>query len=69
VVNLIRWNLAQDVAAIRGVAAKPDTDPVWADVAALGLSPEDTETLIELIRGKINAGENQMASQDMNLEN
>ena len=69
VVNLLKADLSADVTAMRAVANRPVTDPVWADINALGLPAADLQTLHTSIKDRILAAENQLLAQDMNLEN
>jgi len=67
IVNLLKAELAADVAQMRSVANRPVTDAVWNDLRepALGLSPADQATMRDEISAKILAGQNQLANQDM----
>jgi hypothetical protein len=65
VVDLLKQELSADVAWMQGIYNKNNTDPIWEDIHDLGLSNEDETELINTIRSRVLAGENQMANQVM----
>ena len=65
VVQQIRSDLSGDVKAVQDVVAAGATSANWTDVMKLSGKKADKERLIEEIRGRINAGEAQIAAQDL----
>ena len=61
-VGIIKTELNEDVQAMRNVIAK---DTYFADIQALGGTDKQQEELRNEIRGRINSGEAQVKSQDL----
>ena len=67
VVSQIKADTMSDVNAMRGVAGAAANSPTWADIGgqkAKGAQKEK-EALVAEVRGRILAGESQIASQDI----
>ncbi len=65
-ISLLKSELAQDVAAMRGVADRAETDEVWTDVMTLSSVPEpERKKLVEDIRKRIHKGEDTIAAQNL----
>lgn len=64
-VELLKAELAEDVAAMRSVYARGARDPVWADLDPFVSDDEDKETLVGEIRDRVNKGETVIANQPM----
>jgi len=66
-INLLKEELAADVAAMRIVVHKPESDPeVWGDIHALPrLSPAGQERLIQKVRARILEGEDRISRQNL----
>ncbi len=65
IVSRIKWELGEDVKAMKNVANKSSKDKVWEDIHALEISKTEKEGLVKKIRSNILKGENQLANQDV----
>ncbi|GAB2577917.1 eCIS core domain-containing protein [Spirosoma areae] len=65
VVNLMKPELAADVRAIKNVAGRNKTNAVWSDIQAIAMPQTEKDALVTRVKGNIERGENQIASQDM----
>ncbi len=66
-IDLLKEALAQDVAAMRAVVRRPESDPeAWGDIHALPrLSVSGQKRLIGLVRARILEGEDRIAAQNL----
>lgn len=65
VIDLLKIELREDVAAMRAVYAQPVTSSVWADINELDIPTEEKERIANDIRSRVNSGEDQMLQQPM----
>jgi len=66
-INLLKEALAQDVAAMRAVVRRPESDPeAWGDIHALPrFSESGQKRLIDIVRARILEGEDRIAAQNL----
>jgi hypothetical protein len=64
VIRLMKAALRRDVAAIKQVVRAPYDQPAWDDVTAI-TKGKKTQEVVGEIRTRINAGEDQIANQDL----
>ncbi|HEY1287546.1 MAG TPA: hypothetical protein VGF58_04415, partial [Burkholderiales bacterium] len=64
VIRLMKAALRRDVAAIKQVVRAPYDQPAWEDVAKI-TKGKKTQEVVGEIRTRINAGEDQIANQDL----
>ncbi len=63
-IKILREELEADVVAMKAVASRPNTDPVWVDINNLTtLSPVEKDELINQVRVQIHAGEDRIKGQ------
>jgi hypothetical protein len=65
VVEKIRADMMSDVKAMQSVANAASTSPNWADIKDLSAKKDEKEKLVGEIRGRILAGESQIAAQNV----
>lgn len=66
VISVLRLELAADVAAMKSVVARGETDAVWHDITELkDLSKDQQTALVQSIRAQVISGEAEIAGQDL----
>jgi hypothetical protein len=65
VVDRIKWELDEDVNAMKKVVGKNKKHKVWADIRVLDIGDKEKDGLVKMIRSNIERGEDQIANQDL----